>query len=1233
MVRISVVAWGSEISLLSKAAAFYGFDTVFAQAVDLRESGECVKRCIDSFSGADMILLHPSHDPCWDEIIAGIPEGIPVISYGYSDYFISVSNVPLKVLSTVSAYFIYGGEENIRNMLAFCASEVLGLEYAYEPPQTVAWEGIYHPDSERHFESPEEYFSWRKRTKDSLVGVLFTRTQWVCGDLDIADALVRKIEGFADVVPVFCLGASDRDFGSLSGKEVIDRFFSDKPDAIIDARSFIHGSEREQFTEALKELNVPVFHPLTLYHTSDEEWQDSVFGMNSSEIGWTVALPEFQGMLEMIPLGFEDKNRGGDYEQFFHNVSAERLDRIVRRVERWIRLAKKPPSERKIAFILHNKPCSSVEGGVGSGAHLDTLESVARILSRLEGEGYSVLPPASGEELAETIMERKAISEFRWTSIDEIVAKGGALALVTPEEYAEWFSTLPDKARIKVCGSWGNPPGEEIDGVPPAMIWDGKIVVTGVEYGNAVVCVQPKRGCAGSRCDGKVCRILHDPETPPTHQYLATYHYLDSVFGADAIVHVGTHGNLEFLPGKGAALSGACFPDIAIGDMPHFYIYNSDNPPEGTTAKRRAYATIVDHMQAVMTESGLYGDLKELEDQIAEYRKTKGTDRARAHALTHTIPDLIESSGIADFSGVDLGRHHGDASDFDSMIEKAHSIITGIYETRIPDGMHIFGEIPSGDGRVELIRSIMKYDGEIEKLREDLCEITGEDRLELLRNNDSFAKDFIRIVMDGEDPKSLFPGELLREDPSGRIEAVAETVRDISRRIDESCEIESLLNGFSGGYIEPGPSGLLTRGNPEILPTGRNFYSLDPGKVPTKAAWRIGSRLAEEVLGKYVEEEGEIPENIAFYWLSSDIMWADGEVLSQMLSLIGARPVWKAGKVRTFEIISLEELGRPRIDVTIRLSGILRDNFYNCVELIDEALEAVSALDEDPEMNYVRKHTLENGSTDRIFGARPGTYGNGVNLALYSSAWEKEEDLADIYVEWNSYSYGKERFGDPAREKLKSQLSKVDLTFNATMTDEYDLLGCCCYFGSHGGLTVAARTLSKKDVPVYYGDTRERDSVTVRTLADEIRRVVRTKLLNPKWIEGMKRHGYKGASDISKRVTHVYGWEATTGEVDDTIFDDIATTFVLDDEMREFFSEKNPWALEEIGRRLLEANARGLWQTDDSLIEDLKRAYLDIEGDIEDTMSAESGKGNIQGGSIDVYKLSEIAKEGHRARR
>ncbi|MFZ6017826.1 MAG: cobaltochelatase subunit CobN [Nitrospirota bacterium] len=464
---------------------------------------------------------------------------------------------------------------------------------------------------------------------------------------------------------------------------------------------------------------------------------------------------------------------------------------------------------------------------------------------------------------------------------------------------------------------------------------------------------------------------------------------------------------------------------------------------------------------------------------------------------------------------------------------------------------------------------------------------------------------------------------------------IKEKILDLNRRIDESDEIESLLSGFDGRYSPPGPSGLITRGRDDVLPTGRNFYSLDPYRIPTKAAWKIGQKLAEAVIEKHLKEEARYPENIAIFWMCSDIMWSDGEGMAQMMYLLGVKPLWLSnGRVRGFEVIPLNELGRPRIDVTIRVSGITRDNFPNCIELIDEAIQAVAALDEPVELNYVRKHTLAQiegdmtskeawrDATLRIFASKPGTYQAGTQLAVYASAWKTEKDLSDIFIYWNGYAYGKGIFGTEKHKHLADNLETVDVTYNKVVTDEYDLFGCCCYFGTHGGMTVAARTLSGKEVRTYYGDTREPEHVEVRDLADEIRRVVRTKLLNPKWIEVMKRHGYKGAGDISNRIGRVYGWEATTKEVDDWIFDDIARTFMMNEENRKFFEENNPWAMEEIVRRLIEAVERGLWNPSPDVKEALKEIYLEIEGWIEKKMG--DIRGEFQGGSIDIITKDEV---------
>ncbi len=1232
--KITSITWGSDISLLAEACNELDVELHAWSAHDLEDDAK-LENCISSFKHADLILLRPTSDVVWDEVVEGLNEDVPVISFGRDSSYWSISNVSLKIVATVNAYHVYGGSENIKNMLKYIGKEVLGLEFDFDPPTETMWQGIYHPDAERAFEGVDDYLEWYNATKKHRIGILFFRTYWVNQDLEIVDALIRELEEEFDVIPAFCFGMGDAELGAKSSGEVTESFFM-KParvDAVINLQSIFHAGNAENSVNKLKMLDIPVFHPLMVYHRTEDEWKEDTQGMSSSEVAWSVAMAEFEGVIEPIIIGASrtEEEHGTEFER--HVPVDGQVSKIVRRLKRWISLRDTPKSERKVAFILHNNPCASVEATVGGGAHLDTLESVSRILNTMKEAGYSVDPPESGEDLIENIMDHKAISEFRWTTIDEIVDKGGALARVAKAEDEEGGDTLKPDVKERMWDAGGDPPGEEKDGVPAAMVYDGKIVVTGVRYGNAVVCVQPKRGCAGTRCDGQVCKILHDPEIPPPHQYMATYRWIENNFGADVIIHVGTHGNLEFLPGKSVALSESCYPDIAIGDMPHLYIYNSDNPPEGTIAKRRSYATLIDHMQTVMTESGLYGDLKELEDQIAEYNKTKVSDRARAHALEHIIIDLIRDTNLSEEIKLDVLLENGVS--FEKILAKTHEAITKLYNTQIPDGMHIFGENPEGEKKIEFINSILRYDSEMRKLVFDLLGMDiepSEAKSEVLSEIDALGKELLNGFLRGEDPVTVCKevlGDRLKRLDEYKIFSVRDKIAEISSSIDASDEIGALLHGFDAGYIEPGPSGLITRGKPEVMPTGRNFYSLDPYKVPTKAAWRIGQRLADGVIEKYVDEHGKRPENIAMYWMCSDIMWADGEQLAQIMHLIGVEPIWKDGKVREYRITPLEELNRPRIDVTIRVSGITRDCFYNCIELIDDAIREVSQLDEPEEMNYLKKHVSESyadggdGDCARIFASRPGTYGNGVNLAVYASAWKENKDLSDVYVYWNGYEYGKGKFGEESHSKFVSQLKTVDLTFNKTVTDEYDLFGCCCYFGTHGGLTIAAREISGHDVPAYYGDTRDGDKIEVRTLADEVRRVVRTKLLNPKWIEGMKRHGYKGAGDISKRVGRVYGWKATTQEVDDWIFDDIAETFVLDDEMRKFFEKNNPWALEEIGRRLLEAYERGLWDADPDVIDGLKNAYLEMEGWIEERMG--DVKGEFQGGSIDVMTMEDVA--------
>ena len=1279
--KIVSITWNSYIPTLLEAAEERGIELEAYYSKILEENPEETEKVLSACEHADAIFIYHIANPFWEEFyerLEPLKTRIPVICVGSNPSSFTLSSVKLEIAATCFSYIIYGGKENFGNMLCYLLKEVFEAELEVKPPEKIPWDGLYHPDAREMFSSLREYLDWYGPLKDKTVGLLISRTSWVNNDLEIEKTLIRDFENLGlSVIPVFAYSLKDEELGSRGMNEVIEAYFMENGKTVIDALVklspfFIMSSKNkedesscaERGVELLQDLDVPVFQPVISHYVTFEQWQESQ-GL-STEIGWGVALPEFEGVIEPIIIG-AGKNEGN---YIGRAPIQERCSKLASRVLKWITLRKKPVNQRKVAFILHNRPCTGVEGSVGDAANLDSLESVARILNRMQEAGYAVSPPPDGRELIETILKRKAISEFRWTPINEIVKNGGVLAFVEKEEYEQFFNTLSPNVRQRMIEGWGNPPGEEVNDIPAAMVYENKIVVTGVQYGNAVVCVQPKRGCAGARCDGKVCKILHDPDVPPTHQYLATYRYLENTFGADVLVHVGTHGTLEFLPGKGVGLSGDCYPDIGIGTIPHLYIYNSDNPPEGTIAKRRSLACLIDHMQTVMTSGGLYGSLEELDRLLGEYEQVK-YDKGRTHALKHLILDEIKKSNLDS----EIKADH--QTPFEEIIRKAHEVLGRIRNSQIHNGMHIFGQLPEGEKKVEFINSILRYDeqeseGKGVSIRRLIAGLLGLDLDELISDQslisangksngqrleeiDSLSKDFIRTFISYPEKE---PDRIIKEVLSGQnfegqsfegqsfegqsfevqsinptfsriATAICERILDLESRIDASLEIEALLHGFEGGYIPAGPSGLIMRGRDDVLPTGRNFYSLDPKRVPTKAAWRVGQQLSGVLIDKHLRDEGRYPENVAFYWMANDIMWADGEGMAQIMSLLGVEPLWLGnGRLKGFTVIPLEELGRPRIDVTIRISGILRDNFPNCLEVIDEAIQAVASLDEPEDMNYPRKHSyrmIEEGAdpreaTLRIFSSKPGTYSAGVQLAVYASAWKDEKDLADIFLYWNGYAYGKDVKGQEAHTQLASNLKTVDATFNKVVSDEYDLLGCCCYFGVHGGLTAAAKQASGRDVKVYFGDTREPQHVEVRDMADELRRVVRTRLLNPKWIEGMRQHGYKGAQDISKRVGRVYGWEASTQEVDDWIFDDITKAFVLDEEMRKFFEKNNPYALEEMSRRLLEAQSRGLWNPDPQVLEDLKNSYLEIESWMEEL----AGEGEFQGGAVDIMSFEDV---------
>ena len=1281
-IKIAAILWDSYLPPFLEAAQMIpDIDLAVFSHKEIANNNESLELFFKEAETARAIFFYWTADGFWEEVDARITEsceGKIVVTTSFDPVnWGRASTVDMSVCAQAYTYLTEGGKENYRRLLGFMAHQV-DETVPVEEPVSLPWQGILHPPDKEVYDSTTAYLRHHPWHHTHTVGLLFSRATLTNTDGQLEQELITALEARGlNVLPIFSHGTPDREAGSLGPLGAAERYFLDESGqprikALVNLHYFFLGRENPgetaetavagQTVAFFKRLGVPVFKPVVAYSKNVKEWEEDPQGL-TAEVSFGIAMPEFEGNIEPIIMACSQKrsddSTGAVYE--IRELITERIHRIADRIKRWIRLSTKPASQRKVVFVLHKNECAGLEANVGGAAGLNTGESIVRLMRHMSDKGYSLKDiPESGEALMQTFLARKAIAEFRWTTVDEIIQKKGHLGLLDAQTYQEWFDELPDKARADQIKAWGEPPGQEMNGVPPSMVFEDQLVITGLNFGNVNVIMQPKRGCAGSRCDGKVCKILHDPDIPPPHQYIATYMYMDRIFGADVVIHVGTHGNLEWMPGKGAGLSRTCWPDIAIGTLPHLYIYNSDNPAEGVVAKRRSYAVLVDHLQTMMTTSDTYDDMKELEEFLNDYHRARDIDPARAHQLMHLIQESIDQNN---FRAEIEAR---EPADFDEVTVICHELLSAVRNSQTRVGMHIFGQRPQGEDLAEYINTILRFDSENQlNTRRLVFDVWGEDILTAIKNPgllnkegqaygdllyaaDRKAMEVIAKILEGEGMDRLLasafnismdemPGELQE-----RFHEFAALVQDIAARIRDSREDEALLSAMNGGHIPAGPSGFISRGRWDILPTGRNFYNVDPTRIPTRAAHRVGVRLAEALLERHVKEEGRYPETVGMVWLASDIMRADGEQIGQILHLMGAAPRWKAnGQLNGFDIIPAEELKRPRVDVNIRVSGITRDCFPDAVKYVDEVVQAIGALDESGEENFVRRHltdqaaekglSLENQEdfrklSYRIFCAQPGVYKAGVNLAVYASAWKDEKDLSDVYVFWNGYAYGggsgDGTYGVSAHQELVDNLKRVEVTFDKHISDESDFLNCCGFYGNYGGMTVAAKSLSGKAPKTYYGDTRDPANVSVTDFADEMRRVVRAKLLNPKYIEGMKENGYQGAGELNKRIGRVYGFGATTGQVDDWIFDDITRTFMLDPEMKEWFQKVNPWALEEIGRRLMEAQARGIWTPDPEVFEELKEAYLETEAVLEDTL--EGVQGDFQGGAVDIMASDDV---------
>jgi len=1111
---------------------------------------------VEFVKGADVVMIHHfSSEQLYSDILSRL-EGVlrtkehvialdPVLS--------KYSTEPKEVLRKVSDYYTYGGRQNIRNLILFLVSLVKG-GVSYAEPKPLPFSGIYDPDTKEHLGSLELFL--KRYDTGRRVGILFYRTSWADGDTEVVDSLAEELKrrGLTPI-PVFTQGFGDKSRGIEGNDEVLRRYFylGGKPavHAVISLLSF---SLTKGNLDLLRELNVPIFQGLIYYYRTLDEWRESD-GLDPVSTIMSVTLPEMEGVIEPVLVGViqKVKSEKGEVYRVLKPVK-EQVEYLADRVGKWIELRTKPNRAKRVAIVLHSGSAfKDVEANIGTATGLDTLETVVQVMRLLKKRGYEVSwIPENGQELVREILRRKALPESKWTTLEEISEKGGAVGRVSLKEYLQWFNGMPSDSRESVRKRWG----ELREGKRDYMFDGNSFLIPGLISGNIFIGVQPKRITWAE--DENSIRLIHDSTTPVPHYWIAFYRWIEEGFKADVVIHVGTHGTLEFTPGKGVGLSSSCFPQISIGRTPHVYIYSINVPGEGIVAKRRSYAVLIGHLTPPTVYDELPEQLKKLEDLLEEYEEAEhsGNERAEKVVLSN-IRKMAEEVGLSvDFSDPGKATHE---------IEHRLNIFK---DSVISKGLHVLGNLPPEEDLAEYVVTSTRFDPN------SLSQKLGRAK----------AKEIVLSGIRGETKLPWLEGGVL-----------ASLLESLEK------ERENLLRALNGEFIEAGGSGSLARGRYDVLPTGRNFFAVDPHKVPTMSAWQIGSALAERLIERRARERKRYPRALGFVLWSTDVYRSDGELVSQILRTIGARPVWQEGtrRVTGVELIPLQELGRPRIDVVVEISGIVRDNLLNVVELIDEAIQKAASADEPESLNFIRANSQALGHSTRIFSSRPGAYGSGVSHAVESSQWKDEGELADVFINWMGYAYGKGKFGIEAKGELMKVSKLVEGLVHKREIDEIDILDDSCNYSYVGGFYAAVRK-GGGEPEVVFEDTFNPNSPRIRSMKEEIERVSVMKLLNEKWIEAQKAQGYRGGTEILKKVEHLYGWAATTRLVEDRILDNVARKFLLDSEMREWFKRNNPWAMEGIARRLMEASKRGIWRADEEVLRRIEDLYLEVEGEIEE---------------------------------
>ncbi|MBD2444767.1 magnesium chelatase subunit H [Dolichospermum sp. FACHB-1091] len=1135
-------------------------------------------------------------------------------------------------------YWLGGSAENLENFLLMLADKYVlkGIEKEsfvaaeYQAPVVYPDMGIWHPLAPTMFEDVREYLNWYSARKDisshlkdplaPCVGLVLQRTHLVTGDDAHYVAIVQELESLgARVLPVFA--------GGLDFSKPIEAYFYEPItkmqliDAVVSLTGFalVGGPARQDHPkaiEALKRLNRPYMVALPLVFQTTEEWLDSDLGLHPIQVALQIAIPELDGAIEPIILSGKDGATGRAI------ALQDRVEIVAQRALKWANLRRKPKLDKKVAITVFSFPPD--KGNVGTAAYLDVFGSIHEVMKGLRNNGYDVQDiPETPQELLEQVIHD---AQAQYNSPE--------LNIAYKMSVPEYEALTPYSQRLEE--NWGPPPGN--------LNSDGQnLLIYGKQFGNVFIGVQPTFGY-----EGDPMRLLFSRSASPHHGFAAYYTYLERIWGADAVLHFGTHGSLEFMPGKQMGMSGDCYPDQLIGSIPNLYYYAANNPSEATIAKRRSYAETISYLTPPAENAGLYKGLKELSELIASYQTLK--DTGRGVSIVNSIMDKCRIVNL------DKDIHIPETDSKDMTSEERDNIVGNVYrrlmeiESRLlPCGLHVIGKPPTAEEAIATlvnIASLDRQEEEIQGLPGIIAKSLGRNIEDIYKNNDAGILADVQLLQDITLATRAAVTALVQEqiDAEGRVIAVSKLnffnmgrkepwVESLHQsgytKVDTSAlkplfeylefclkqvcadnELGGLLQGLEGEYILPGPGGDPIR-NPDVLPTGKNIHALDPQSIPTSAAVQSAKIVVDRLLERNKSEnDGNWPETIACVLWGTDNIKTYGESLAQIMWMVGVRPVPDAlGRVNKLELIPLEELGRPRIDVVINCSGVFRDLFINQMNLLDQGVKMAAEADEPLEMNFVRKHALKQAedmginlrqAATRVFSNASGSYSSNINLAVENSTWDSEAELQEMYLKRKSFSFNSDNPGvmDESREIFETTLKTADATFQNLDSSEISLTDVSHYFDSDPTKLVASLRADGKKPSSYIADTTTANA-QVRTLSETVRLDARTKLLNPKWYEGMLSHGYEGVRELSKRLVNTTGWSATAGAVDNWIYEDTNETFIKDEEMQKRLMNLNPHSFRKIVSTLLEMNGRGYWETSEENLDRLRELYQEVENRIE----------------------------------